>query len=197
MLLVILGLILTLVILWRQRGSLVMPDLAAAAAGGATVPVGPAPAPEKAQKERSRRVPASPAAAEAEEEVTPQMLVEALRQGDTSLFESRLARMAGVSEGQVRRIAAGEGGQDLAVCCRALGIDKLVFASIYLLSQKSRTGGEELDPRDLSQAMARYDGLTEAGAQQTLQSWQKDPVLPDGGEDATAPEGGPPGGTRH
>jgi hypothetical protein len=45
--------------------------------------------------------------------------------------------------------------------------------------------------------MARYDGLTEAGAQQTLQSWQKDPVLPDGGEDATAPEGGPPGGTRH
>jgi hypothetical protein len=84
MLLVILGLILTLVILWRQRGSLVMPDLAAAAAGGATVPVGPAPAPEKAQKERSRRVPASPAAAEAEEEVTPQMLVEALRQSGGS-----------------------------------------------------------------------------------------------------------------
>ncbi|MDH3472114.1 MAG: hypothetical protein OEM59_00365 [Rhodospirillales bacterium] len=198
MLLVIFGLILTLVILWRQRSSLAMPDLAAAAAGGATVPVGPGPAPERVQKQRRpRRVPAPPAAAEAEEAVTPQMLVEALRQGETGLFERRLARMADVSEDQVRWIAGGEDGQDLAVCCRALGIDKLVFASIYLLSQKSRTGGEELDPRDLSQAMARYDGLTEAGARQTLRSWQKDAALPGGGEDATPPEGRPPGGTRH
>jgi hypothetical protein len=112
------------------------------------------------------------------EDVTPQLVVEALRRGDLRLFEARFAELAGLRAPQVHRILYGTSGEDLAIVCRALGIDKLLFASIFLLSHKDHPAESKVGPRDLSRVTAFYDRITDESARQVLQEWQSDPGLP-------------------
>ncbi len=117
-------------------------------------------------------------AAEPPEPATPQRVVEALRQGDLPLFEQRLSALAGLPPAQLQRIVYGAGGENLAIICRGLGMDKLVFTSIFLLSQRSRPEETQLGPRDLSRVIAYFDRLTEDSAKEVLRNWQRDPGLP-------------------
>jgi hypothetical protein len=78
----------------------------------------------------------------------------------------------------VHRILYGTSGEDLAIVCRALGIDKLLFASIFLLSHKDHPAESKVGPRDLSRVTAFYDRITDESARQVLQEWQSDPGLP-------------------
>ncbi|HYE01228.1 MAG TPA: DUF2336 domain-containing protein [Alphaproteobacteria bacterium] len=92
------------------------------------------------------------------------LLVQALRLGSVPLFALLLGEAAGLPEATVEAQAAAPGGEDLAVSCRAAGIDKAAFASIFLLSRRARPGDQVVDPRELSRVLALYDRLTPAGA---------------------------------
>ncbi len=175
MLLVILGLAAWIMVLWRQRSTVVMPDFAAAGAGevpasrgvGAVEQNGRSSAPDRAEPPSLR------APGEAAEEASPQLLVEALRQGDAALFESRFGTMTRLEGERLREVVYGGVGEELVVACLALGIDKLVFASIFLLSRRHRSGGQEVSPQDLSRAMAAYDATSEDAARDLLKTWQQ------------------------
>ncbi len=123
-------------------------------------------------------VPAEGPVPDSEEKITPQTVVEALRRGDKQIFEERFARLAGLRAAQLNRILHERSGEDLAIVCRALGMDKLLLASIYLLSHKGQPAGSRVGPRDLSRVTAFYDRITEDSARQVLGDWQRDPGLP-------------------
>ena len=113
-----------------------------------------------------------------EEQVTPQLIVETLRRGEIPLFEQRFAKLAGLQTEQLQRILSGTGGENLAIVCRALGMDKLTFASIYLLSQTARGPEDKGRPRELSRVTAYFDSVADDSAREVLRQWQSDPALP-------------------
>lgn len=104
--------------------------------------------------------------------ITAPLIVEALRLGDLALFEARLGAMTGLERSRLQTIVYNRHGRDLAAICRSLGLEKLIFASIFLLSQKARWKACRVDPRTFAEAMAFYEELSEAAAQETVARWR-------------------------
>lgn len=100
-----------------------------------------------------------------------QHLIQALRQGDIERAEALFGRITGLGAGSVRRVLYGAEGQNLAIACRALGIEQLQFVSIFMLSRRLGLGEKALEPRQLTQIVGFFDQVSEAGARQKLNQW--------------------------
>ncbi len=107
--------------------------------------------------------------------ITPQLLLQTLRQGEVALFELLLAELCGLRRQLVRRIVFEPGGQGLAVLARAVSIAKPDFASIFLLSRSARPGDKVVDPGELSRVLAFYDRVQPAAATRLLDRMRLDP----------------------
>ena len=100
-----------------------------------------------------------------------QQLVQALRQGEIERAEALFGRMTGLSAGSVRRVLYGAEGRNLAIACRALGIEQLQFVSIFMLSRRLGLGENALEPRQLTQIVGFFDQVSDASARQKLNQW--------------------------
>ena len=103
------------------------------------------------------------------------ILPQILRLGHFRLFNMLLGRLANLSLSLVDTIVTESGGRGLAVLCRAVGIDKPGFVSIFLLSRGSRADEHIVHPRELSHALAAFDRMTQIIAQDLLNTWKIDP----------------------
>jgi hypothetical protein len=56
----------------------------------------------------------------------------------------------------------------MAVACRASGIDKPVFAAMFLLARRARPGDKTVDPMELPSALMFFDTLDIASARRTV-----------------------------
>ncbi len=121
----------------------------------------------------------APAAAPPTAAVTPQLIVDALRQGQVGLFERLFGEITGLSAERITRVLSDNGGEDLAIACRALGLEKLLFASIFILSRKLADGGKVADPRTLSRILRRFEGISEQAAAVTMSRWREDGAASD------------------
>ncbi len=104
--------------------------------------------------------------------ITPQLIVEALRQGRVALFERLFGELTGLETSRLKRVIYECGGEDLAIACRALKLEKLVFASIFILSRKLGLGGKPADASALSRVMTRFEETSEQAAARTLLAWR-------------------------
>jgi hypothetical protein len=86
-----------------------------------------------------------------------------------------LGHLTGLRLALVRRLVFEPGGEGLVVACRAIGFDKAVAASIYLLCRRARPGDWAADPRDLSRVLSLYDRVQPAAAQAVVARWRRDP----------------------
>jgi uncharacterized protein (DUF2336 family) len=111
--------------------------------------------------------------------VTPQLMIKTLRAGEIALFEALLAMRAGIRATLIRRFMFEPGGEGLAITCRAIEIDKPIFATIFLLSRKARPGEQIVDPNELTNVLAFYDRLDAAAARTMVRRWQRDPEFLD------------------
>jgi len=111
--------------------------------------------------------------------VTPQFLVRVLREGEIPLFEALLAKIAGLRETLVRRFMFEPGGEALAIACRAVNIEKPIFATIFLLSRKARPGEQVVAPTELKDVLEFYDRLDFTAAKNMVHRWQRDPAYLD------------------
>ena len=102
----------------------------------------------------------------------------ALRAGELERFQNRFQDLTALPTGRVERIVYSPGGEDFAVTCLALGIDKLDFASLFLLVRKQCHGESPVPPRRLSKVLALYDKVDANTARQLLKRWQADPDYP-------------------
>lgn len=107
--------------------------------------------------------------------LSPARLIQAMRQGEVSLFIAMLAHWTGLRLPLVRRLLFEPGGEGLVVACRALGFDKTIAASIFLLCRRARPGDWAADPRELSRVLALFDRVQPAAAHAVLARWRRDP----------------------
>lgn len=110
-------------------------------------------------------------------QITPRLLVQTLRQAEIALFEALLAEMSGLRLRLIRRLIFEPGGEGLAVCCRALEIDKPTFATIFLLSRRARPSERSMDPRELSRVLSFFEHVRPDAARTVLARWRRDPDL--------------------
>ena len=73
-----------------------------------------------------------------EESTAAHPIVKALRKGNLPLFELLFSELTDLRSPQLQRIVYGGGGEDLAIACRAVGVDKLLFGAIFLLTDYRR-----------------------------------------------------------
>ena len=106
--------------------------------------------------------------------VTPDFLVQVLRQGEVPLFEALFGELSGLEEPRLRNVLYDSGGEGLAVACRAMAMPKPTFATIFLLSRRGHTGKQIVDPRELSRALLLFDKIAPAAAAEVMKSWRRD-----------------------
>jgi uncharacterized protein (DUF2336 family) len=107
--------------------------------------------------------------------VTTGVLPQVLRMGHFRLFNMLLARLAHLNLSLIDTIMDEAGGRGLASICRALGVDKAAFVSLFLLARGGRPGEQVVHPRELSNALATFDRMTPAIAKDLLHSWSVTP----------------------
>jgi hypothetical protein len=86
-----------------------------------------------------------------------------------------LAHLTGLRLQLVRRLLFEPGGEGLVVSCRAMGFDKAVVASIFLLCRRARPGEWAADPRELTRVLSMFDRVQPPAAQAVLARWRRDP----------------------
>ncbi|HBM91048.1 MAG TPA: hypothetical protein DD400_04125 [Rhodospirillaceae bacterium] len=100
-----------------------------------------------------------------------------LRAGHYKLFHIALSRLAQIDLRLIEAILTEKGGRMMAALCRALGIDKGNFISIFLMSRGGRPDEHIVHPKELSGVLATFDRLTSEIARSTIQTWRVDPTM--------------------
>lgn len=95
------------------------------------------------------------------ERINDVMLVRTLRRGQVRFFVALMAERSGLNVTTIHEIMRQVGGQGMAVACRAMGIVKENFVSLFLLSRSLTRGDQAVDALELRKAIKYYDALTE------------------------------------
>jgi uncharacterized protein (DUF2336 family) len=107
--------------------------------------------------------------------ITPQLMLQTLREGEIGLFEAMFAHLVGLGRPMVRRFIAEPGGEGLAIAAKAAGMYKPDFATMFLLSRAARPGEKVVDPSELSRAVEFFDRLKTETAKKVVDHWKLDP----------------------
>lgn len=107
--------------------------------------------------------------------ITPQVLLQTLRKGEVRMFEGMFAQLTGLRPNLVRRIVFEPGGEGLAIACKAIGMLKPDFGSLFLLSRSARSGDKVVDPSEVSRVMTFFDRLRQDTAEKVVGRWKLDP----------------------
>ena len=91
------------------------------------------------------------------------------------MFEGMFAQLTGLRPNLVRRIVFEPGGEGLAIACKAIGMLKPDFGSLFLLSRSARPGDKVVDPSEVSRVMTFFDRLRQDTAKKVVGRWKLDP----------------------
>jgi len=97
-------------------------------------------------------------------------LMRVLSQGQMDLFELAFARLLDIDVAAFRTIFYNGGARTVALACRATGIDRAVFATVYNLSRQARGLPVTLAPSDYQTVDAVFSGFIRQTALDELQS---------------------------
>jgi uncharacterized protein (DUF2336 family) len=103
--------------------------------------------------------------------LTPTLLTQILRMGHLRLFSIVMSRLAHISLHRADALITEAGGRGLVALCRAIGLDKPSFVSVFLLSRAARPDDHIVHPRELSVALGAFDHMTPVLARQILRGW--------------------------
>jgi len=101
------------------------------------------------------------------------LLVPLFEQGEFALFEAVLSRLTGLAPVLLRRFLFEPGGEALAICARALGIDRAVLAGILEATREARQRPRVADGDGVAAALDLYDRLPVAVASHMLRRWAR------------------------
>lgn len=104
--------------------------------------------------------------------LTPEMLVVALEETEFPLFVAMFGRLSGLRDYLVTRLTFEPSGEGLAIACKAIGIGKTTFATLYSLA---RRGDKAVDSSDftLAPALQFYDSFSVEAAGTVLRQWRR------------------------
>jgi uncharacterized protein (DUF2336 family) len=95
-------------------------------------------------------------------------LLRVLHQGQIDLFDLALARMLAMPLTDLRIVLYERGPKMVALACRAVGIDRCVFATVFNLSRQARKMRPVLSGADMSDVAAVFNGFSKANAMAEL-----------------------------
>lgn len=98
-----------------------------------------------------------------------------MKEGEIASFMLGLGRFSRLRSNLLQRFLFEPGGEGLAVVCKAIGLDKLTFASILVQFRRGRLGDKHIETDEITQAMAFFDTTTLENATALLRRWQRDP----------------------
>lgn len=104
----------------------------------------------------------------APETITIERLIEALKRGQIDAFMKQFAAYAGLDVESLNDMIARNNGQGLAILCKAHGVLKTDFISLFLLTNSLRNEGETVDIAVMNRAVNYYDKITEDMARSVL-----------------------------
>lgn len=91
--------------------------------------------------------------------LTTQLMLGTLRRGQVQSFVAQFSKFTGLSTKTVEEVLTQPNGQGLAVACKAFGILKADFISIYLLTNRVRNRGRMVDMNDMTRAVNYYNRI--------------------------------------
>ena len=97
-------------------------------------------------------------------------LMRVLSQGQTDLFDLAFARLLEVDPPSFRAFFYETGGRLVALSCRATGIDKSVFATVFNLSRQARGKTLALTAAELAEVNSVFAGYTRAAALEAVKA---------------------------
>lgn len=109
-----------------------------------------------------------------EGEATPEMMLLALECGEVSLFVSMLEQMTGLRETLITRFILEQGGEGLAVVCKALSVGKPQFVQIFALCRKARPVKKGSFSNEVRGVLDLYNEFTVDTAKKVLTRWSRD-----------------------
>jgi len=98
-------------------------------------------------------------------EITVDMMIGVLRRRQFPSFIAQFSEFTGQSTETVATFLQQETGQGLAVSCKAVGIEKHDFVSIFLLTHKMRSTSLVTEISDLGRAVEYFNCIDQATAQ--------------------------------
>ncbi len=110
------------------------------------------------------------------DEVTPQHFLALLRQGNVADAEIAFGRLTGLGPARVQRALYGPGGRNLAIACRALGLEQLQFVSIFILTRKLGPDLAAINAYKLTETVNYFLDTSEETARRVLKQWQYESV---------------------
>ena len=105
--------------------------------------------------------------------ITPDLLISALREAEFPLVVAMFSRLTGLRDYLITRFMFEPGGEGLAIACKASGIGKMTFATIYSLAQQSPTAAADPSAGDLASVLRFFDSFSAAAAQDVMRQWQR------------------------
>jgi uncharacterized protein (DUF2336 family) len=105
-------------------------------------------------------------------ELSNGFLLKSLRQGEIDLFEFSFAKLLDVGRDEIQKILYSNDLQLLAVACKVLALDKIVFATILDLISSVPKGKEPISNEQRSDVQAFYGLLKPEAAARAVQNAQ-------------------------
>jgi uncharacterized protein (DUF2336 family) len=96
-------------------------------------------------------------------------LLRVLHQGQIDLFDLAFARLLSLPLTDLRQKFYEHGPKNVALACRAVGIDRCVFATVFNLSRQARGLHPTLTPADLREVESIFLGYSKTSALGALQ----------------------------
>ncbi|MBV9990076.1 MAG: DUF2336 domain-containing protein [Alphaproteobacteria bacterium] len=97
-------------------------------------------------------------------------LLRVLHQGQIDLFDLAFAKLLGLSLVDARRKLYELGPKPVALACRAVGIDRCVFATVFNLSRQARNMRPVLTPAELGEVQKVFAEFTKPAALSALRT---------------------------
>jgi len=121
----------------------------------------PAPAPKATPTEGAQKLVEKLAGAG---QLKAGFLLRVLHQGQSDLFDLAFARLLNLPLSETRTVLFDSGPQAVALACRAVGIDKSVFKTVFNLSRQSRGIQPTLTPEQSGQVDAIFNAYPDKAA---------------------------------
>jgi uncharacterized protein (DUF2336 family) len=112
--------------------------------------------------------------------LSQKLMIETVKRGQIASFVALFAQYIGLKPDAVLTLLQDEEARNLAVVCRAHGFQKSEFSTIYMLTQRVRTGDRMVNPQDLLKAMNTFNKIRPEVAQAMLEQVYKTITPPSG-----------------
>jgi uncharacterized protein (DUF2336 family) len=99
-------------------------------------------------------------------------LLRVLHQGQLDLFETAFAKLLQIELSQLRHVLYEEGAGPVALACRAVGIDRCVFSTVFNLSRQACGRHPTLTPQDKDEVETIFRSFTKSEALGRIRSFR-------------------------